>query len=444
MENMDNLVLIGMPSSGKSTAGVLLAKRIGYGFIDCDLIIQGEEGKKLSEIIEDRGVDGFIGIEERVNAGIMATHCVIATGGSVVYSDRAMQHLKEIGTVVYLELGPEEVERRIPSLAKRGVVMRGNVKDVKGLHEERKPLYEKYADITVSCDGKEHRRDGGSDRVRRGVRTVRVCIFGAGAMGTSLGAALIKAGVPVELVSRNAAHVEALRTRGAVLTGSVSMTVPVTAMLPEEMAGKYDIIFLAIRQRGNREAAQGLLPYLKEDGALVSVQNGLPERALSEVFGADRVYGCALSWGAERIAPGEIQMTGGSFSFSLGAFGAGSKLRRSPRSSKERARDGGGASGAPLCKACRQRRLFDALRPLRPHLRRTCFAAQKACAWAHAGSVLRCPRRGLQKAAFERARSFPRVLGAVGGAAAACCHEALQKHPFGDAQRFRGGQKNGY
>ena len=119
---------------------------------------------------------------------------------------------------------------------------------------------------------------------------------------------------------------EALRTRGAVLTGSVSMTVPVTAMLPEEMAGKYDIIFLAIRQRGNREAAQGLLPFLKEDGALVSVQNGLPERALSEVFGADRVYGCALSWGAERIAPGEIQMTGGSFSFSLGAFGAGSKL----------------------------------------------------------------------------------------------------------------------
>lgn len=154
---------------------------------------------------------------------------------------------------------------------------------------------------------------------------MRVCIFGAGAMGTSLGAALSKAGVPVELVSRNAAHVEALRTRGAVLTGSVEMTVSVTAMLPEEMAGKYDIIFLAIRQRGNREAAQGLVSFLKEDGALVSVQNGLPERALSDVFGADRVYGCALSWGAERIAPGEIQMTGGSFSFSLGAFGAGKK-----------------------------------------------------------------------------------------------------------------------
>src|SRR5699024_6715892 len=87
-------------------------------------------------------------------AGIMATHCVIATGGSVVYSDHAMRHLKESGTVVYLELGPDEVQRRIPSLAQRGVVMRGHVKDVKGLHEERKPLYEQYADMTVSCDGK--------------------------------------------------------------------------------------------------------------------------------------------------------------------------------------------------------------------------------------------------------------------------------------------------
>ena len=155
---------------------------------------------------------------------------------------------------------------------------------------------------------------------------MRVCIYGAGAMGTSLGAALTKAGVPIELVSRNAAHVEALRTRGAVLSGAVQMTVPVTAMLPEEMVGKYDVIFLAIRQRGNREAAAFLLPFLKEDGALVSVQNGLPERALSEVFGEGRVYGCALSWGAERTAPGEIQMTGGGFRFALGAFGTGKKL----------------------------------------------------------------------------------------------------------------------
>ena len=156
---------------------------------------------------------------------------------------------------------------------------------------------------------------------------MRACIYGAGAMGTSLGAALSEAGVLVELISRNAAHVSALRTEGAVLSGSVNMTVPVTALLPEEMAGKYDVIFLAIRQRGNREAAEYLLPFLKEDGALVSVQNGLPERALAEVFGADRVYGCALSWGADRTAPGHIQMTGGGFRYALGAFGKGARLK---------------------------------------------------------------------------------------------------------------------
>ena len=150
----------------------------------------------------------------------MATHCVIATGGSVVYSDRAMQHLKEIGTVVYLELGPEEVERRIPSLAKRGVVMRGNVKDVKGLHEERKPLYEKYADITVSCDGQEHRRDGGGHRVRRGCSNCESVHLRRGGDGKRASARRFpRRGVPVELVSRNAAHVEALRTRGAVPFG---------------------------------------------------------------------------------------------------------------------------------------------------------------------------------------------------------------------------------
>ena len=129
---MDNLVLIGMPSSGKSTAGVLLAKKIGYGFIDCDLIIQGEQGALLSEIISREGAEGFIAIEERVNAGLAAMRCVIATGGSVCYSDRAMRHLKSMGTVVYLELSEGEVARRIPDLVRRGVVMRGNAA---GLHE---------------------------------------------------------------------------------------------------------------------------------------------------------------------------------------------------------------------------------------------------------------------------------------------------------------------
>ena len=150
---MDNLVLIGMPSSGKSTAGVLLAKRIGSGFIDTDLIIQGEQGALLSQIIEKEGAEGFLAIEERVNAGIAAMRCVIATGGSVCYLPRAMEHLKTLGRVVYLKLSMEEVARRIPSLVKRGVVMRGNVETLEELYAERVPLYEQYADVTVCCDG---------------------------------------------------------------------------------------------------------------------------------------------------------------------------------------------------------------------------------------------------------------------------------------------------
>lgn len=150
---MDNLVLIGMPSSGKSTAGVLLAKRIGFGFIDTDLIIQGEQGALLSQIIEREGAEGFLAIEERVNAGIVAMRCVIATGGSVCYLPRAMEHLKKLGTVVYLELSEEEVARRVPDFVRRGVVMRGNIRTLKELYAERVPLYEKYADVTVRCDG---------------------------------------------------------------------------------------------------------------------------------------------------------------------------------------------------------------------------------------------------------------------------------------------------
>ena len=150
---MDNLVLIGMPSSGKSTAGVLLAKRIGFGFIDTDLIIQGEQGALLSQIIEREGAEGFLAIEERVNAGIAAMRCVIATGGSVCYLPRAMDHLKKLGTVVYLELSEEEVARRVPDFVSRGVVMRGNISTLKELYAERVPLYEKYADVTVRCDG---------------------------------------------------------------------------------------------------------------------------------------------------------------------------------------------------------------------------------------------------------------------------------------------------
>ena len=152
---MNNLILIGMPSSGKSTAGVLFAKNIGYGFIDCDLLILNEQKALLCDIIEREGVEGFLRIEERVNASLWADRCVIATGGSVVYSDVAMKHLRSMGRVIYLKLSPEEVVRRIKNLERRGVVMRGDVRTLHDLYLERAPLYERYADVTVTCDREE-------------------------------------------------------------------------------------------------------------------------------------------------------------------------------------------------------------------------------------------------------------------------------------------------
>lgn len=151
---MDNIVLIGMPSSGKSAVGALLAKRLGYGFIDSDLVIQGIEGKRLSAIIEERGAEGFLQVEERINGGLDVSRCVIATGGSVVYSDRAMKFFKRNGTIVYLQIDAETVKERIPDLVSRGVVMRGKLDCIEDLYRERVPLYERYQDITVNCNGK--------------------------------------------------------------------------------------------------------------------------------------------------------------------------------------------------------------------------------------------------------------------------------------------------
>ena len=153
MKSMDNLILIGMPAAGKSTAGVLLAKKIGLGFIDCDLMIQGEEGSLLASLIQEKGVEGFLEIENRVNSGLYASRCVIATGGSVCYCPSAMQHLRTLGKIIYLELSAEEIERRITGFERRGIVMRRGVTNIKELHAERVPLYEKYADIIVNCDG---------------------------------------------------------------------------------------------------------------------------------------------------------------------------------------------------------------------------------------------------------------------------------------------------
>lgn len=148
----DNIVLIGMPGVGKSTVGVILAKMIGYQFTDADLLIQKQEGKLLHEIIAEKGTDGFIEIEERVNASIEASHTIIATGGSVVYGKKAMEHLSCIGTVVYLKVPYDTLEKRLEDIKGRGVVLKQG-QTLRTLYDERTPLYEKYADIEISEDG---------------------------------------------------------------------------------------------------------------------------------------------------------------------------------------------------------------------------------------------------------------------------------------------------
>lgn len=146
--NWSNITLIGMPASGKSTIGVLLAKRLGYQFIDSDLLIQQKEGRLLQEIIAAEGMDGFVAVENRVNCEIEGGRAVIAPGGSVIYGREAMEHLSAIGTVVYLKLSYEELCKRIGDPVDRGVVLRDGM-TLGDLYEERIPLYEKYADMIV-------------------------------------------------------------------------------------------------------------------------------------------------------------------------------------------------------------------------------------------------------------------------------------------------------
>ena len=147
-----NITLIGMPSSGKSTIGVLLAKRLGYSFVDVDIVIQEKEGRLLKEIIAEEGLDGFLEVENRINAGVNVNRSVIAPGGSVIYGKEAMEHYKQIGQIVYLKLSFEEVERRIGNVVDRGVAQRDGM-TLRDLYDERVPYYEKYADITVDETG---------------------------------------------------------------------------------------------------------------------------------------------------------------------------------------------------------------------------------------------------------------------------------------------------
>ena len=152
MNAKDNIVLIGMPGVGKSTVGVILAKVMGYQFLDADLVIQEQEGKLLREIIEEVGTDGFIQVENRVNAGLKCSKTIIATGGSVIYGREAMAHLKEIGKVVYLEVSFSTLEERLSDIKGRGVVLKEG-QTLYDLYKERTPLYEKYADVRVLEEG---------------------------------------------------------------------------------------------------------------------------------------------------------------------------------------------------------------------------------------------------------------------------------------------------
>ncbi|MDE6320150.1 MAG: shikimate kinase [Lachnospiraceae bacterium] len=141
-----------MPGAGKSTVGVVLAKKLGYSFVDADLVIQSREGKLLHEIITERGVEGFWMLEEAAGESLEVQRTVIATGGSAVYGEKAMAHYKQIGTVVYLALSLEEIRERLGDLTERGVTLRDG-QDLDGLYAERLPLYDRYADVKVECKG---------------------------------------------------------------------------------------------------------------------------------------------------------------------------------------------------------------------------------------------------------------------------------------------------
>ena len=151
---MKSIILIGMPAVGKSTVGVVVAKRLGYEFIDTDLLIQKQENRLLKEIIEDEGIDGFLKIENQVNCDVQAERAVISPGGSVVYCQEAMEHYKKIGVIVYLRASFETINNRIRNAKNRGVVLKEG-QTLEMLYEERVKLFEKYADITLDEEGKE-------------------------------------------------------------------------------------------------------------------------------------------------------------------------------------------------------------------------------------------------------------------------------------------------
>ncbi|MBQ7968002.1 MAG: ketopantoate reductase family protein [Bacteroidaceae bacterium] len=153
---------------------------------------------------------------------------------------------------------------------------------------------------------------------------MRIAIYGAGSLGTILGAYISKAGVSIDLINRNKAHIEALNTQGAQVVGTVQFTQPVVAYTPEEMRGEYDILFLMTKQQHNTEVVTMLKDFLAPDGVLVTFQNGLPEVQIASILGEQRVLGCTVAWGATMQSAGVCELTSepDALSFSLGAISA--------------------------------------------------------------------------------------------------------------------------
>ena len=149
---MDNIILIGMPGAGKSTLGVLLAKAMGKLFVDTDIIIQQKTKRLLQDIIDNDGTDAFLKLEEDILLTVCEENTVIATGGSAVYSEKAMEHFKQNGKIVYLHVDFAEIEKRVTNITTRGIVLK-NGKSLADAFDERKPLYDKYADVVIDCTG---------------------------------------------------------------------------------------------------------------------------------------------------------------------------------------------------------------------------------------------------------------------------------------------------
>ncbi len=149
---MSNIILIGMPGCGKSTVGVILAKTMGIGFVDTDLIIQQREKRLLQNIIDTDGIDYFLDCEAEAVKSLDCDNCVIATGGSVVYRDVAIEHLKKNGKIIFLDVPLDEIKRRLNNISTRGIAAQKN-DTIDDIYNERIALYNKYADIKLSLDG---------------------------------------------------------------------------------------------------------------------------------------------------------------------------------------------------------------------------------------------------------------------------------------------------